>query len=87
VRLDPAVDRDAVMVRLAQKGVPTRPYFHPIHLQPFYRQRFGFREGILPVTEAAGRSCLALPFHGGLTPEEVDEVASILEEAIECHGS
>jgi len=86
-RLDPAVDRDAVMVRLAQKGIPTRPYFHPIHLQPYYRERFGFREGMLPVTEVAGRSCLALPFHGGLAPEEVDAVASILAEAIERHGS
>jgi len=70
------------MVRLAQKGIPTRPYFHPIHLQPFYRQRFGFREGMLPVTEAAGRSCLALPFHGNLTEAEVDEVVEAVCEVL-----
>ncbi|MDQ7794918.1 MAG: DegT/DnrJ/EryC1/StrS family aminotransferase [bacterium] len=82
VRLDPAVDRDAVMARLAERGIPSRPYFQPIHLQPFYRERFGFRGGELPVTEAAGRSGLALPFHGRMTAGDVDLVVSALEEEL-----
>jgi perosamine synthetase len=81
VRLDPSVDRDAVMDSLAARGVPSRPYFHPIHLQPFYRERFGFRGGELPVTEAAGRSCLALPFHSRLGADEVETVAITLAGA------
>jgi len=75
IRLDSAIDRDAVMARLGERGIPTRPYFRPIHLQPFYREMFGYRGGELPETEAAGRSCLALPFHGRLTGDEVDTVA------------
>ena len=86
VRLDPPVNREGVMARLAQRGISSRPYFQPIHLQPFYRERFGYRGGELPVTEAAGRSCLALPFHGRLTAEEVERVAATLEEAIACSG-
>ncbi|HCC32338.1 MAG TPA: polysaccharide biosynthesis protein [Clostridiales bacterium] len=87
VRLDAAIDRDRVARQLAGQGIPTRPYFQPIHLQPFYRERFGYRGGELPVTEAAGRSCLALPFHGRLTAEEVETVAAALEEAIvACSG-
>ncbi len=87
VRLDAAIDRDRVARRLARCDIPTRPYFQPIHLQPFYRERFGYRGGELPVTEAAGRSCLALPFHTRLTAGEVDRVAAALEEAIvACSG-
>jgi perosamine synthetase len=86
VRLDAAIDRDRVARHLASRGIPTRPYFQPIHLQPFYRERFGYRGGELPVTEAAGRSCLALPFHTRLTSNEVDKVAAALEEAITCSG-
>ncbi|HSW09641.1 MAG TPA: DegT/DnrJ/EryC1/StrS family aminotransferase [Bacillota bacterium] len=86
VRLDAAVDRDRVAGQLAVQGIPTRPYFQPIHLQPFYRERFGYRGGELPVTEAAGRSCLALPFHTRLAAEEVEAVAAALEEAIACSG-
>src|SRR5213076_2314892 len=40
IRLDPQIDRDAVMRGLGARGIMTRPYFWPIHLQPFYVQRF-----------------------------------------------
>jgi len=82
VRLAPDIDRRRLMALLAEWGIPTRPYFRPVHLQPFYRERFGCRPGELPETEAAGRSCLALPFHGRLTPEEVRTVCGRLEEAV-----
>lgn len=82
VRLAPEVDRTAVMAALEEKGIPSRPYFTPIHLQPFYRGRFGYQGGDFPVTEAAGRTCLALPFFGTMTAEEVDYVSTHLESAL-----
>jgi dTDP-4-amino-4,6-dideoxygalactose transaminase len=82
VRLAPDIDREAVIEALAAAGVPSRPYFSPIHLQPFYRTRFGYREGDFPITEAVGRSTLALPFHGNLSDDQIDYVASRLDAAI-----
>jgi perosamine synthetase len=82
VRLAKDIDRDAVMETLQADGVPSRPYFSPIHLQPLYREMFGYREGDLPHTEAAGRSTLALPFHGRLTPDDLDFIVEKLEAAI-----
>jgi perosamine synthetase len=82
VRLDPAIDRDRVMGRLAEVGVPARPYFSPLHLQPFYRERFGFRPGEFPVTERVAASTLALPFSSRLADEEVQYVAAALIEAV-----
>ena len=81
VRLAPEIDRDRVIAALAADGVPSRPYFSPIHLQPFYRTRFGYREGAFPVTEAVGRSTLALPFHGRLSADELDYVVARLTAA------
>jgi len=78
VRLAPGVDRDAVMSGLAVLGIPSRPYFTPIHLQPYYMRRFGFRRGDFPVAEALGDSCLALPFSGVTTEDEVDRVCRAL---------
>ena len=60
-----------------------RPHFTPIHLQPFYRAEFGFKEGDFPVAELAGRTSIAIPFHSHLTAEEVDYVAGVLERALE----
>jgi perosamine synthetase len=81
VRLHPDIDRDRVIGRLAELGVPARPYFSPLHLQPFYRERFGFRPGDFPVTERVAASTLALPFSSRHTDEEVRYVAQALAEA------
>ncbi|AOQ23327.1 GDP-perosamine synthase [Moorella thermoacetica] len=77
-----AAVRDHVMRRLQAAGIGCRPYFTPIHLQPFYRSQFGYREGDFPVTEAFGRTSIAIPFHNNLTAAEVDYVASTLAEAL-----
>jgi len=83
IRLAPELDRGTVMEKLAERGIPSRPYFPPIHLQPFYRERFGYREGDFPATERIARSTLALPFHGKLTEGEVAYVCQMLGEIIE----
>jgi len=82
VRLAPEINRNRVMAGLEEQGVPSRPYFTPIHLQKFYRQRFGYREGDFPVTEAVARSTLALPFSSVMTEEQVDYVCGALKAAI-----
>jgi perosamine synthetase len=83
IRIMPPASRDAVIVKLAESGIPSRKYFSPIHLQPFYRTRFGYREGDFPVTERLGDQSLALPFSGVMTEDEVDTVCFELRKAIE----
>lgn len=83
VRFSPEVDRDGVMHDLLEQGIGCRPYFSAIHLQPCYVRDLGCGPGDLPVTERIAQSTLALPFHGGLTDEEIDEVALGLARAIE----
>jgi perosamine synthetase len=74
IRLDDRVDRDRMIERLEQRGIPSRPYFLPIHLQSPYRERFGYREGMFPNAEAAGRQLLALPFSGVMSEEDIQIV-------------
>ncbi|MGE5551904.1 MAG: DegT/DnrJ/EryC1/StrS family aminotransferase, partial [Bacteroidota bacterium] len=74
--------RNRVMEELQYAGIECRPYFTPIHLQPFYRRFFGYREGDYPVTEAAGRTSIALPFHNRLSVEEIEYVAQVLEKCL-----
>jgi perosamine synthetase len=82
VRLAPEVGRDDLLARLARVGVPSRPYFAPIHLQPYYRATFGYKPGDLPVTERVAASTLALPFSSKLSEEDVAYVADALVEAV-----
>lgn len=78
-RIRPPASRDEVMRRLAGEGIPSRPYFTPIHLQPFYRERFGYGPGDFPVTEYLGGVSLALPFSSVMTEDQVDLVCSALK--------
>ncbi len=83
VRLHEEIDRDGLIDRLAQVGVPARPYFAPLHLQPFYRARFGLRPGDFPVTERVAASTLAIPFSSRLADEDVQYVANAIVEAVD----
>jgi dTDP-4-amino-4,6-dideoxygalactose transaminase len=82
IRIEAGIDRDAIAAELSVRGVPTRPYFWPIHLQPPYRDRFGFEPGAYPHTESAGNSLLALPFHGQLSEDEVDYICESIAAAV-----
>ena len=75
-------DRDAVIRHLRAEGVGCNNYFPPIHLQPFYRERFGFKPGDFPVTEYVSARTLALPFFGQMTSGEVDRACDALEASL-----
>ncbi len=75
-------DRDRVLVELRRRGIACRNYFVPIHLQPYMRERFGFREGMFPVTEAVSARTISLPFHNRITEGEIAETAAALRAAI-----
>jgi dTDP-4-amino-4,6-dideoxygalactose transaminase len=82
VRVSQGVDRMKVADRLAAKGVPVRPYFLPIHLQPYMVERFGYRPGDYPITEDLGDRGLALPFSGVMRADQVEMVCEALRESL-----
>lgn len=75
-------DRDAVLHDLQSGGIGCRNYFSPIHLQPFYRQRFGFAPGDFPISERVSERTIALPFFGSLTDRDILTVCDALANSI-----
>jgi dTDP-4-amino-4,6-dideoxygalactose transaminase len=82
VRLSKKIDRTHFAEVLKAKGIPVRPYFSPIHLQPFMRDMFGYGEGNYPVTEDLGARSLAVPFSGKMTEDEVAYVCQEIAKAV-----
>jgi len=74
--------RDKVIAALAERGVPARPYFKPIHLQPYYMETFGYRPGMFPVTEGISQRTLAIPFYSDMPENQVDYVCQILSTVL-----
>ncbi len=82
IKVDPSIDRDRLAQLLENDGVPVRPYFSPIHLQPYMVKMFGYQPGDYPVTEDLGERSLALPFSGMMTEEEVVYVCERIADAL-----
>jgi perosamine synthetase len=82
VKLDPALDRDAVMDSLRAEGIATAEYVPCIHLQPYMRERYGFAEGLCPVAEDTARRTLALPFFTQIEAGDQERVVEVLRTAI-----
>jgi dTDP-4-amino-4,6-dideoxygalactose transaminase len=82
VGLPSSADREAVVARLADRGVQTARYLPCIHLQPYMQQRFGYRVGLCPVAEEMSSRTLALPFHARLPEDDQRYVAEALQHAL-----
>jgi perosamine synthetase len=76
------VDRDWLIGWLANHGIQSRPYFTPIHLQPFYVRESGYKPGDFPITEQVAARTLALPFFTRITPEQQEYVISSLKDGL-----
>jgi UDP-4-amino-4,6-dideoxy-N-acetyl-beta-L-altrosamine transaminase len=72
------IERAAVMAQLTEAGIGTQVHYLPLHMQPYYRDRYG--EMSLPGAEAFYQQALSLPLFPGMTKEDVDYVAETL-----CH--
>lgn len=85
IRFDRKLNRDEIAKQLDARGIPVRPYFLPIHLQPYMAERFGWRAGDFPVTEDLGRRGLAIPFSGVMTEEQVNMVCETIRAVLAEH--
>ncbi len=82
VRLAPEIDREHVIAELERGGIQTSRYLPSIHLQSYMRERFGFREGMCPVSEEASRRLVSIPFHSGIEAEAQERVIEALAQSL-----
>jgi perosamine synthetase len=82
IRTKPGIDRESLSEGLKKRGVPSRPYFIPIHLQPYMKDKFDYHEGDYPISEDLGKRSLAIPFSGVMTEKQVDTVYRALKETL-----
>ena len=72
--------RDRLKQYLNQNGIGAKVYFDPVHLSLFYRRKFGYKSGELPVTERISQEVLTLPMYPGLTKSEMDYIVEMVKE-------
>ena len=75
-------ERDRVIKGMRNHEVGATDYFPCIHLQPFYREQFGYGPGMFPYAESVSQRTIALPFYNDLSLRDIDLVCQTLEVMI-----
>jgi dTDP-4-amino-4,6-dideoxygalactose transaminase len=74
------IDRHLLMARLKARGIGTQVHYIPVHLQPFYQQRYGQID--LPGAMRYYNRTLTLPLFPSMIEADVDRVVGELEAAL-----
>jgi UDP-4-amino-4,6-dideoxy-N-acetyl-beta-L-altrosamine transaminase len=74
------IDRRTLMLRLRERGIGTQVHYLPVHLHPFYRNRYG--EIDLPGALSYYRRTLSLPLYPAMTSADVDRVVDELADCV-----
>lgn len=82
VRLPDNEARERVIAHFEREAIGYNRYLPSIHLQPYMRERYGFAEGLCPVSEDASSRTLALPFFTALEGDAQERVAEALAAAL-----
>jgi perosamine synthetase len=73
------ITRDELAAKLAERGIETRPFFYPVHVQPPY---LAYAKGDFPVTEWLSARGLSLPTANDIRLEDVERVCGAIEEIV-----
>ncbi len=72
------MDRTGLFMKLREKGIGVNVHYIPVHLHPYYRQKFHTGPGICPVAEKAYEQILSLPMFPGMTDDDSKRVIAAI---------
>ena len=75
-----ASSRDDLVHQLKQAGIGTSVHFIPLHLHPYYRNRYGYSSGDFPHAEDAFARCISLPIYPDMNDTDVERVVTSVEQ-------
>src|SRR6185437_13402919 len=85
IRLDFArlsVGRAEIFRALRAENIGVNVHYIPVHLHPYYRERFGYRGGEFPIAESAYESLISLPMFHGMSDQDVEDVIRAVDLVI-----
>lgn len=80
-----AVDRDRFIDRLHTLGIGCSVHFIALHLQPYWRDRYGLTAEMFPNADAASRNAVSLPIYSAMSDADIDRVIEAVRQVI-THG-
>jgi perosamine synthetase len=90
IRLDPrqfSAGRNEIFRALRAENIGVNVHYIPVHLHPYYRERFGYGGGEFPVAEEAFESLISLPLFAGMSDQDVHNVIDALRKVVAYYAS
>jgi len=78
------IDRTELFMKLREKGIGVNVHYIPVHLHPYYRQKFHTGPGLCPVAESAYEQILSLPMFPGMTDDDVNKVITTIGKLVKA---
>lgn len=82
VRVDAGGDRSEVVRALRAEGLGVNVHYVPVHLHPYYRERFGYRGGECPIAEDAYARLISLPMFHAMADQDVEDVVTAVRKVM-----
>lgn len=79
-------DRGDIFGALRTAGIGVNVHYIPVHMHPFYRDRFSTAPGMCPEAEAAYESLLSLPMFHGMGDADVTTVIETVKDILDQYG-
>ena len=77
-----AITRDEFIEELKKNRIGSSVHFIPLHLHPYYREKYGYVPGDFPQAEGAYSRCVSLPIYPDMRPEQVSRVVETVKQII-----
>jgi perosamine synthetase len=77
-----SVDRAQLFRALRAENIGVNVHYVPVHLHPYYRERFGARAGDYPVAENAYDRLISLPMFHGMSDQDANDVITAVKKVI-----
>lgn len=79
------IGRDEFIELMTGEGIGTSVHFIPLHIQPYWRERYGFRPEDFPVAFEGYRRAVSLPIYPGMTGFDVERVVAAVKRILLDH--
>ncbi len=79
--------RAEIFKALRAENIGVNVHYIPVHLHPYYRERFGYRGGEYPIAERAYEGLISLPMFHAMTDEDVRDVVRAMEKISEAFSA
>ncbi len=76
------ITRDEFMAKLKEKNIGTGLHFRCVHMQKYYRESMGCKEGMLPATEWNSSRICSLPMSPDMTGDDLEDVVCAIKEVL-----